>query len=100
MFLFLGFVNQFFKSWCPATLQINKRIDTSKNAGGFISIYPMNERLIKKQKQTDTSNESTSEQFVNLCITPLKFNSSPLKKGWLEDDPFLLGFSNFSGDSF
>ena len=60
----------------------------------------MNERLIKKQKQTDTSNESTSEQFVNLCITPLKFNSSPLKKGWLEDDPFLLGFSNFSGDSF
>ena len=30
-------------------------------------------------------------------ITPRKFNSSPLKKLWLEDDPFLLGFGNFSG---
>ncbi len=28
--------------------------------------------------------------------TPPKFNSSPLKNGWLEDDPFLLCFGNFS----
>ena len=28
---------------------------------------------------------------------PPKFNSSPLKKWCLEDDPFLLGFGNFSG---
>ena len=29
--------------------------------------------------------------------TPPKFNSSPLKNCWLEDDPFLLGPGNFSG---
>jgi len=28
-----------------------------------------------------------------------KFNSSPLRRLWLEDDPFLLGFGNFSGAS-
>ena len=30
-------------------------------------------------------------------IEPMKFKSLPLKKWWLEDDPFLLGFGNFSG---
>jgi len=33
---------------------------------------------------------------VLFISTPLKFNSSPLKTG-REDDPFLLGFGNFSG---
>ena len=32
-----------------------------------------------------------------LGIAPPKFNGSPLQKWWLEDDPFLLGFGNFSG---
>ena len=31
--------------------------------------------------------------------TPPKFNSSPLKNGWLENDPFLLGFGNFLGEN-
>ena len=30
--------------------------------------------------------------------TPPKFNVAP-EHGWLEDDPFLLGFGNFSGTS-
>ena len=31
-----------------------------------------------------------------LTVTPTKFNID-LEKWWLEDDPFLLGFGNFSG---
>ena len=29
--------------------------------------------------------------FFSALLHPRKFNSSPLKKRWLEDDPFLLG---------
>ena len=36
---------------------------------------------------------------MNLDRISWKFNSSPLKNGWLGDDPFLLGFGNFSGAS-
>ena len=31
-----------------------------------------------------------------MTLTPPKFNIDP-EKWWLEDDPFLLGFGNFSG---
>ena len=31
------------------------------------------------------------EISIKVSHTPPKFNSSPLKNGWLEDDPFLLG---------
>ena len=36
---------------------------------------------------------------ATLNATPSKFNSElkPLKNGWLDDDPFLLGLGNFSG---
>ena len=30
--------------------------------------------------------------FRGVHCTPPKLNSSPLKNGWLEDDPFLIGF--------
>ena len=38
-------------------------------------------------------------KFVSykFCITPLKFNSSPLKNGWFKKDDFLMGPANFSG---
>ncbi len=38
-------------------------------------------------------------QIMCSADTPPKFNSSPLKKWCLEDDPFLLGFGNFSGEN-
>ena len=31
-------------------------------------------------------------------VIPPKFNIAP-EKWWLEDDPFLLGFGNFSGEN-
>ena len=41
------------------------------------------------------------KQHLSICSTvflyaPPKFNIAPEKR-WLEDDPFLLGFGNFSG---
>ena len=38
---------------------------------------------------------STSTKQDDL-LPPPKFNIAPEKR-WLEDDPFLLGFGNFSG---
>ena len=36
--------------------------------------------------------------FPNVTPPPPKFKIAP-KQWWLEDDPFLLGFGNFSGAS-
>ena len=47
----------------------------------------LQENRVWIQKQYSSEKKQT-------CTLP-KFNSSPLKKGWLEDDPFLLG-RNFS----
>ena len=38
-----------------------------------------------------------SELRWRFSLHPPKFKSSPLKKWWLEEDPFLLGFGLFSG---
>ena len=34
--------------------------------------------------------------IMSMMYTPPKFNIAP-EKWWLEDDPFVLGFGNFSG---
>ena len=37
--------------------------------------------------------------MIKWLLYPLKFQQLEPKKWWLEDDPFLLGFGNFSGAS-
>ena len=50
------------------------------------------------KRQCQTSNLGFFKEWIHLSFdTPLKFNSSPRKNWWLEDDPFLLGFGKFSG---
>ena len=52
----------------------------------------------RRSKKHIFSSTSQGFGFGEFFHTPPKFNSkSPWKKGWLEDDPLLLGFGNFSG---
>ena len=56
--------------------------------------WPTHSRLLTLEANPQPK---TSEILPPGSVPPPKFNSSPLKKGGLEDDPFLLGFGNFSG---
>ena len=51
-------------------------------------------------QKTDSDNFFNGDArtvFLVSMVTPPKLNSSPLKNGWLEDEPFLLGWYIFRG---
>ena len=57
-------------------------------------LRPWNEGVFNN---TDPERGLPTHHSCGELLTPPKFNSSPLKNGWLEDDPFLLGESLFLG---
>ena len=62
----------------------------------FSTFHPF--QALTKLHENGAIDSKVDEKNVG-CYTPGKFNSEfTPQKWWLEDDPFLLGFGNFSGD--
>ena len=70
-------------------------------AKGWRSLYPNFPKVhvfSSFQERAETRRIAKYQSFwgKNKGSTPAKFNIAS-EKWWLEDDPFLLGFGNFSG---
>ena len=59
--------------------------------------YKLHETLENSRCDVNLTPKKTNPHQPKIHIsTPPKFNIDP-EKWWLEDEPFLLGFGNFSG---